>query len=300
MMSDTPTPLLTLPGQAFTVWTRRSVATPSMTQPAGSAVPVGGARRISLPGKQFTIWTRAASLAGGSRLAKSLLPACSAPRESAASAGGGNPWLTRAALLAVPIMGALWYSDHKSQNSRVEAITQNHAADEVLKTQFQDQASNLSQQLTQRSQAMAQVLAKEEVTAKSRDEAKAALGAAEQLLRTKVTELGAGEAKLAAVTKELAAVKNSFGSKEEAWNNSLAAMKQEASHARQTLEQKELEMKNILAKAEGERAAAQKEAAAAALKVQELTAELAAMRKALPAVPPQSQPGSSGTRESGN
>ena len=262
---------LHLPGKAFTIWTRNIISVPAnVNQPVTEAK----SRKISLPGKQFTIWTR-------SKTSPSPTPAVCFPEGKCSTTGNTavNPWLSRAAWLAVPFMGALWYSDHQRQNSQIDNLAEDQLATEQLKGEFQNQSSSLSQELAQKTATLNSLQTKEQAVSMERDGIKAALNISQQTLKAKSAELDGALEKVKSLTNEISSVKSSFGTKEEAWNNSVAALKEEATRARQTLEQRELEMKDALVKVEAARAQALKEAAAAATKAQELAAELEALKK---------------------
>ncbi len=263
-------PLLHLPGQAFTVWTRPGRPTPkTAVRPA-----------ISLPGKQFTVWTRP-----GTKPSRVAPVAASVPAKSTPATTAGKSWLSRAGWLAVPFLGALWYSDHQSQNKQAEALRQHHLMEEARKVIFQNQASNLSQERANLTSQLEAAETKQRELNLETGRLKTSLSGVKDELAAKTLAAQGAIETAAAVKQELAAVKSGFGEKESAWNNSLAVLKAEASKAKQTLEQRELEMKDQIVKVEADRAAAQRVAAEAAARLTELESQLDALRKKLPAAP---------------
>ena len=271
-------PLLHLPGQAFTIWTR-----PPHHSGAASHGPI-----ISLPGKQFTIWTRSVAKAPLVTSPAVAAAVATTPADQAAQAqtfSAGKTWLSRLAWLAVPFLGALWYSDHQRQNKLTAELTQNHLVDEALKTKFQDQSSSLSQERASLASQLEAAESKHRELALELSRMKASLDSMKAILVGKTLEAQSASDKADALKQEVNALKSGFGDKESAWNNSLAVLKADASKARQTLEQRELEMKDQIAKVEAERAAAQKEAAAAAATLAERTSQLETLLKKLPALP---------------
>ena len=264
-----PTSRIVLPGNQFTVWTQ--ALGPLEAEETCPAAPV----KIRLPGNQFTVWTKP--------VGKPVVnPALISTPAKASDQGSGKccgPWISRAALLALPVVLALWVWDHNSQTKQFRSLVEAKKAENLQKRKNFERARTLSHQLAEKTALLSDLETKSQTVGKERDGAKQALASTEQSLKTIETEAQSNATKLAAATRELAAIRKELSDKETALGNSVTTLKAEAGKLKQALEQKDLEMKDSLAKLDAEKATAVKDAAAAMAKVSELATQVEQLKK---------------------
>ena len=266
---SSPTSRIVLPGNQFTVWTQ--ALGPLDAEEFCPTAP----SKIRLPGNQFTVWTKPVGKPVVNPAHVSA-PAKPSNQESGKCCGS---WISRAALIGLPVVLALWVWDHNSQTKQFRGLVEAKKAENVQKRKNFERARVLSHQLAEKSALLSDLETKSQTVGKERDGAKQALASTEQSLKTIETEAQSNSTKLAAATKELVAIRKELSDKETALGNSVTTLKAEAGKLKQALEQKDLEMKDSLAKLDAEKATAVKDAAAAMAKVSELTAQIDQLKK---------------------
>ena len=233
-------------------------------------------------GRQFTVWTGRSS----------------SPRQAPVSIGPARPspvaapaqtsrfrWVSRAALLILPVLAVLWFLDHQQQGRLAETLRGEQQSREQEGQHLRTELASLTQALTEKSALLTDLETKSQTVAKERDGAKQALATAEQALKSASADAEAKSSQLAKSTADLASARKELTEKETALTNSMNILRSEAAKLKQTLAQQEAESKNSLATLEAEKASAINQAAAAMNQVRELTAKLEQLAKEPPPAP---------------
>lgn len=195
-------------------------------------------------------------------------------------------WLSRAALLALPVIAGAWYFDHGQQSEQAQVLfqaAQSHAQNDQ---RLQTELASLTKSLAEKAALLAELETKQQTTSVERDGAKTALATAQQALKLATAEATSQSMELTKLTEALTVQRKAAAEQESALKTTLNSLRAEASQFKQTMEQQALETQNVLAKADAEKAAAIHEAAAAAGQVRELSAQLAQWMKDHPVVEP--------------
>ena len=260
-----PSPLYHPPGQPFSIWTRKVL---------GHQVPAPA--RYQLLGRQFTVWTRSLSRPDTEPKPSIPLPVTTAPSTKMS-------WVTRAALMALPVVAGSWFVDHQQNAEAAKRVGEEHKIQTEANQRLGDQVDTLTKSLQESVAALKEVEIKTRSITSERDAARQSLKASEDARKAADATL---QTKLGALTKassEMESLRKLASAKESEFKQSLDTLRTELSILKQAAAQKDAEMQNALAKLEAEKASAVNEAAKVTNQVRELTTQLEKAAKETPA-----------------